>query len=707
MSVIHSLIQRITTAISGRSQSSGGLYQLQDYMYDYAIGGVPFLSATTDQRPDSEGPVEQRKQQFDNQTIPGEQSLSAWWLRSQGDFGGGAGILYQDPDTQTAPSTKNTRFHQSLGLDCFTDPDHMRLLKDTVTSTQVVKSAYGDTFLQAVVDPFTNATTEWIAQGITVRECNPDSLPGDVTAGVTYTIPNTSVLSDSGIVGRIAVIPPSTSGGASTAYIIRRDPGAAQAGIYKLTGGVATRIYQMPIASTPATQLQMQIGYAHGFLVASYLNGLYVLSPAAAVNTAFPVTPNAIVPVGFVITTITDGPDAIYVGANGVSSGSIYKTTFGGTSGAIDSLVQSAVLPAGESINQIASYVSTYLILATTRSIRVGQFTGGGVTYGPPIVEAVAPNAHDGGFSGIDFFGTRAYVGVGGSQKLHGDSYGLVAVELGTLIQDSNTGAVFNAYALWNYSTAATFPVSSVSVTSRGRVLFGLQSRDISATNILFVEHTVNLIASGFFDTGRCRFGTEEPKLFKYISVRTPSLQGNLSVAVLDAGGGVTNYLTYGPSFDPGTDDIATPTPPGPQIWEALRFTLARNATDPTIGAELDSWQIKALPGTLKQRLITKNFLCFNAEVDKSGQVIQGDSSSLDRLTAVRQMCQRGDTVVLQDLVNNISDQVIIDNYQFTMLSPPGPNKENYGGYLTVQMRTVADSVPPIQSQGSGNEDDA
>jgi hypothetical protein len=81
---------------------------------------------------------------------------------------------------------------------------------------------------------------------------------------------------------------------------------------------------------------------------------------------------------------------------------------------------------------------------------------------------------------------------------------------------------------------------------------------------------------------------------------------------------------------------------------------------------------------------------------DKSGQIIQGDTQSLDILTAIRQMAQRGDTITLQDLVNNIATQVIIDDYQFTMLAPPGPNKENYGGYLTIDMRTVADSVPPV-----------
>jgi hypothetical protein len=242
-------------------------------------------------------------------------------------------------------------------------------------------------------------------------------------------------------------------------------------------------------------------------------------------------------------------------------------------------------------------------------------------------------------------------------------------------------------------------------VSNTGRIFF--TSVDVTgAVGSLWVEHATNLISSGYLDTGRCRFNTVEPKLFKYFSVKTPvPLRGELTVSVIGDDESLTNYITYGPDFDPGTNDISTPVPTGPRNYESLRFTLHRGEVDLSIGAVLSSWQIKALPGTLKQRMLTRQLLCFNNEKDKQGQIIEGDTQSLDKLTAVRQMCQRGDTVTFQDLVNGISDQVVIDDYQFTMLTSPGPNGENYGGYLTVVLRTVADSVPAISSTGTTLEE--
>jgi hypothetical protein len=281
-----------------------------------------------------------------------------------------------------------------------------------------------------------------------------------------------------------------------------------------------------------------------------------------------------------------------------------------------------------------------------------------------------------------------------------------MAVDLGTVIGDNTSNVQFNAYSTWIYSPSSVFPVCDLAVTSHGRLAY-VTNEDFSVgtARSLWIEHETNLISTGYLDTGRCRFNTVEPKLFKYMSIRTPStLEGTLTVSIIDQNNGVTSYQTFGPTLDPGTNDISTPVPAGPQNWIALRFTLRRGEVDLSIGAKLDSWQIKALPGTLKQRKLIKQFLCFNDEKDKAGQRIFGDSLSLDRLTAVRQMCQRGDTVTLQDLVNNISDQVVIDDYQFVMLASPGPNGENYGGYLTLTMRTVADNVPPISFAGSDIE---
>src|ERR1051326_1683924 len=95
-----SLIQRITFKVSGRSATGSGLYTPSTNQFDYAIGGVPFLSATTDNRPDIEKPVPQTKPQFDNYKDPGGFSMDPSPLRSQSSFQGGEGIISQDPDTQ-------------------------------------------------------------------------------------------------------------------------------------------------------------------------------------------------------------------------------------------------------------------------------------------------------------------------------------------------------------------------------------------------------------------------------------------------------------------------------------------------------------------------------------------------------------------------------------------------------------------------------
>src|SRR5580765_885455 len=155
------LVQRIPFKISGRSAASSGLYIPQDAQYDYALGGIPFLSGTGDQRPDIEKPVPQRKDQFDSYKDPGEYSLNQWWLRSQTSFLGGAGIVFQDPDTQG--SAKNIRYARSVGVDPFTDPDLLGLLKETELATSNTSVNNGQPYCESQINSFGDCV--WIARG--------------------------------------------------------------------------------------------------------------------------------------------------------------------------------------------------------------------------------------------------------------------------------------------------------------------------------------------------------------------------------------------------------------------------------------------------------------------------------------------------------------------------------------------------------------
>ncbi len=685
------LIQRITYKISGRSATSSGLYTPSTNQYDYALGGIPFLSATGDSRPDIEKPVPQRKQQFDNYKDPGEYSLDQWWLRSQSSYVGGAGIVYQDPDTQG--TEKNVRFARSIGINPFDNPSQFSLLKETEKAADPTSANLGT----AYVTPVTVGGTDMIFLGkgdkFEIRSVTASDLP----VSSTGTVPTSGATQS--LQGGIVAFVDST--GVSflnpQCFGFMQDfSSAANSGIWRFSssGGAPTKIYAAPTNINSVT-----VSKAKGLIAFGAQNNLYMLDPYAAPASPLPAA-NAAVPRDQTIVAISDGPDAVYVAANSSTRGYIYKTTFNNL-GVVNGLSVAAVLPEGEMINDCQVYINTYIVISSTIGIRVGTFTATGIAYGPLLIQVAEDSVSIGqGFGRIAFYGTHAYICTIGVAQ-HDGYKGLMCVDLGSLNQDQNTGQTFNAYCTWNYYPGNVDQLTDVCVTGAGRPVF---TSGFNAAAFVYVEHETTLISQGYLETGRCRFNTQEPKLFKYVSIRTPAdLQGDLTVTLLDDSGGQTNYITYGPTLTPGTEDIATPTPQGPRNYESFRFTLRRNPSTVSLGAIMNSWQIKALPGTLKQRIIQRNFLCFNGEEDKGGQRIFGDTMSLDRLIAVRQMCQRGDTVTFQDLANNLATQVIIDDYQFTMLAPPGPNKENYGGYLTVTMRTVADAVPnttPVMVEG-------
>jgi hypothetical protein len=68
-----------------------------------------------------------KKDQIDQQTIPGEQSLASWWLRSQMTFIGGAGLLYQDP---AADNQYAIRYGDSVGVNPWVN-GKLTLLRET------------------------------------------------------------------------------------------------------------------------------------------------------------------------------------------------------------------------------------------------------------------------------------------------------------------------------------------------------------------------------------------------------------------------------------------------------------------------------------------------------------------------------------------------------------------------------------------------
>lgn len=638
------VVNKIPYQLSGSGGGGGGQYQLTDYAFDYVVGGIPFMSGINNERPYTERMAEIKKDQFDNFAEPGEQSLEGWWLRSQSTFTGGAGVLYQDPDND---NQFNFRFADSLGINPWT-AGQVQLLRET---TQDTVSVLANNRVRGYVTP-SGVDAYWSMDLSNLTKCTDSGNTAIVTASADNLFDLTST---------------------GSTYVLARATGVS-------TGSDAgAPVLQYNTAMTDAVIEFVKDRLILGTGAAVHQLSLSPATPPVALPAAVYTHPDA----NWRWRSITDGPTAIYIAGDSGTTSQIHKFSPTLGTGGVPELTWigvTATMPAGEQIRDIYQYIGSFVGIATNRGFRVGEIDAqGDIAYGPLLFEP------EGGCTGITGFDRFMWTG---SQGQHNGFSGLFRVDLGNIIQEQSTRAVRYAYARDLYETSAVNRVVSVgNFGASDRIVYAVES-DGS-----FKEAATTLISQGYLDTGRIRFNTEEPKLYKFFSVRTPTpLDGDLSVILLSEGGGQIPYITFGPASGSGTRDIATPTPPGPQNWVAFRFILNRGA-DPSEGAILNGWQVKALPGSIRQRLITQVFLLFNFEQDKNGQNLGTDDYARERFEAFKSLARAGDVILFQELGEELVTQVVIDDWEFRQSSPPGSNGRALGGYLTVVMRTVAEST--------------
>lgn len=633
------LVQRIPFPLSGRTAKASARYGLSGVAYDYAIGGMPFLSAVSEERPATHAGAPIRKEQFDNQEIPGEQSLASWWLRSQSTFIGGAGLLYQDPsvDNQYA-----IRFGESVGVNPWVN-GKATLLRSTA---QDIASAGTDP--QRVLGYNDGTDRYWHASGA-VLTSSDGTTDTAVTWGGTGTI--VSLASD------------------GTNYYA-----ADATSIYKGAGsGIGAALWNTGSADTV-------ISWVKGRLMAGIGPSIYELvggTPPTLPDPKYTHLNSA-----WKWTSFAEGPDSIYAAGYAGSVSGIYRFVLD-SQGAVPVLtggVVTAQLPHGEQVLSMTAYLGTFVGIGTSRGFRVGQINASGdIEYGPLLFEI------DGGVSAIGAFDRFFFVAA--SDAIDGNS-GLYRVDLGQPLQGGQISpAVTFAYAT-DLQAHVTGDVTGVSN-------FGNSDRMVFAVtgSGAYLESASDLEETGVLYTGRVRFNTLEPKIFKFLSVRTETLLGSVSASVIDPGGGDTSIITISEGSGLSIDNVIMTAPGEPAEWVQIKLTLTRSATDATQGATVTGWQLKAMPGGVRQRLITKPLLCFDREEDRFGNWIGQEGRTAARLAAFEQLFQAGDSVTYQDLATKQSCLVVIDDYRFKQTSPPGPNKAGAGGVLWVELRTIADVI--------------
>jgi len=623
--------------------SDTSIWQNTDIAYDVALGGMPFIYAISDAKPYIRQTAPYKKEQFDNQTEPGEQTLTGWWIRSQSSFHEGAGITFYDP--ALIPGEGTSRFADSQGVDVWTEGE-VTLLNDTLevysTSNTALIMGANDSTNDVIV----------FADGNNLKKI---SMSGDTATTSTYTL-------DAAHTNQ--VFASITTDG--TRYFAADEVALHVGNIGGTTSDGTT--YATGTSSVVVRFVKQR-------LMAGVANAIYELNPNVSpsgshATTALPTATFTHPTSAWVWTSICEGPNAIYFSGKNRSNSSIFKIglTTGTTALGFPNLAtptEIAQFPVTEIVNAIDIYLGTYMIICTSKGVRVAAVQDdGSIKYGPIIIE--------GDFKGIAFRDRFAYV-----SGLVGTEAGLyridLSVELGTLLFPFAKDLV----ATSTTSTAATVAF----LGSSDRVAF------VVAGDGIWIEKDTEKVSSGFITTGFIRYNTLEPKNFKRLVGRGVFTFGSMSLQTVDADGTIYDTVTYDPSVP--AVEVATSQPTGAQEFLAYRFLLTRDGTDSSKGPLFKGYQAKATIATPRQRIIKFPVFCYDVETDKYNVTLGYEGRANDRIGQLESIEENGDIVTWQDLQTGESRQVVIEQITFTRMTPPDRGFSGYGGTIDILVRTV------------------
>lgn len=625
---------RLPTPLSERlASASQSIYSRAGKEVDIAIGGIPFRLATSQDLPQSVETIPVRKDQFDAEADPGEQSLTGWWRRSQASWHEGAGYLYQESNTSNAA---NLNFYTSRGIDVFTQ-GQLSLLK------KMQVSARGSAGLSKIRNGTGGVLTAIGDDGN--MWSSPDS---DGTFTLFYD-PGAFTLNDGFITG-------------TQWYALR-----SGYGVFMGTVSPFSVDKQFP---TSLTTSRMMWG-KHRLWVLG-LRSIEVVDVSAATGT--PATQVFLHPnLGWLWRCMAEGPSAMYFAGDDGNTSNIMSVTLD-SSGGVPSLTgaqQTAIFPDGEFVQEMAVIAGQYIGIGTNRGFRVGLINSstGAIQYGPLMIEPA---------------GVTACTAITTQGKFFVVAFNANNESIAYRIDTSNPldGGVF-PYAADIDLGISGYITSLAAYTNTRLVATG-------STGEAYNQSLTDYVSTGYLQTGRIRYHTTEPKLFKYLNVEIAPLQGNIQIELINDSNTTVQVGSITLPNEIFTDKFAINTI-DPLRFASLKFTLTPPGT-PTATPVIYSYLMRALPSVQPQRLITLPLLCWDQETGHTGQRYGGLGYAMDRLTALQILENAADTLVFQDFsgANTTGQIVTIESLQYVQTSPPRPDRSNNsGGIIILKLRTA------------------
>ena len=649
-----------------------GFWTNNSQNYDIAIGGLPFFMAPTDSNPYQRETAPYRKDQFDSSKEPGEQSLTGWWIRSQSSFHAGTGINFYDPSSGEATTY---RFNDSQGVNVWTK-GQVTLLK-AVTEGHITTGAVSGTFHQHPsqhVRPIQWSGTDGVLlhDEYDVDKIDPSD-PSNPTHFIDYnagTSEKVYGICDDGV--NAYWVTNQVSGGASKIHMFKKPlTGDSTTGVtYPSVTGDVTKMFD----ATGIVISHAELEFVKDRIIACINNAVYQIAPnATGIGTAIYTNPNT----NYHYTSISASGPAIYTAGHSGIYSTIQKYTLTG-SGEMPSMSQASVaaeLPPGEIVQKLYYYLG-YMAIGTSKGVRIAQVNDqdGSLAYGPLIFQSSQP-VYD--FVGRDrFLWCASGVGTDG---------GLIRIDLGTTIEGEPLRFAYANDLQYTVTTGnVTTGVTTVGTTDR--IAF-CTSYANSTNGHIYIESASTLVSTGYLKTGAIRYGTLEPKNFKFIRGRGTFTSGSMDIQTVDSSGNTYNIITYNSAA--GSPESSTLQPEGPQEFISYKFTLSRSTSDSSLGPVFKGYQAKALPATKRQRLIQFPVWCYDVETDRYSVQTGYEGRAWERIQLLEDLEAFGDIVNIQDFTTGERVQGLIERVNFTRKTPPSGKFDGFGGILSITVRTV------------------
>jgi hypothetical protein len=341
----------------------------------------------------------------------------------------------------------------------------------------------------------------------------------------------------------------------------------------------------------------------------------------------------------------------------------------------LTSAIVSAEFPPGEIVYDIYYYLG-YMLIGTNKGVRVGIVNDqdGSISYGPLIVETSQP-CYD--FAARDRFVWCA-TGIGSLDA------GLIRIDLSTSVEGESLRF---AYANdLQYTQTTEHQTTGVAFFGTSNNLAFCTTYN-STNGHVYRELPSVKKSSGYLTTGAIRYGTLEPKNYKFIRGRGIFANGAMDIATVDSNNNTYAVITYNSSI--GTPEAATNSPEGPQEFISYKFTLSRSASNTSLGPTFKGFQAKSLPATKRQRLIQFPVWCYDVETDRYNVLAGYEGRAWERIQKLEDIEAAGDIINVQDFTTGERVQALVEKVSFTRKTPPSARYDGFGGLLTITVRTV------------------